>query len=531
MASDESAWITLMEYFPFLTENYRTAFFYLIDEIVEVKKSSEANQQWRPRDPQKFTQALETYIRWHPKPNENFILDFPWPKPGYIPKEKIFDSTLEEKKAIKAFIKRYEQLAKSDLNTNKMIEFAREMLRSENIKEDNNSQIKEIMGVSNFIVELIEKIKEAAQHDRTVLITGDTGTGKELVAKNIHYQSDRKNAPFVTLNVSAITKTLFESQMFGIIKGMATNVTGYEGKIMEANTGTVFFDEIGDMPLDQQAKILRFLEEKEISPIGKKTEKVNVRVLAATNKDLNSEIKKGSFREDLYYRLNQYHIKTIALDERPEDIIVLTKHFIFRKYKDKYGRNKEREIQKLKLLLYSMEFPGNVRELESYCSEGLEYTVNLIKENLSSGKGYIPKPKRPILKKNEDTYHYGTRIDKYNKDIKKYRKLKALRNFLYMIDESNEDEYIIHNGEKFDIEKCIRNYEFKNLFHNTNISKDKIARAMHVSTDTFSPKEFKEYFGYNYPKERKPKKYFLYKIVEKMYPDWVYIDFRISNAI
>ena len=187
-----------------------------------------------------------------------------------------------------------------------------------------------IIGKSKLMKEIFKVVKQIADSKSTALIMGDSGTGKELISRAIHYNSNRKSYPFVTINCAAIPDTLIESELFGHEKGAFTNAIERKlGRFEVAHQGTLFLDEIGELSLATQAKILRFLEEKEFNRVGgSKTIKVDVRLITATNKNLNQMIKKGSFREDLYYRINVIPIVIPPLRERKEDIPILIDHFI-----------------------------------------------------------------------------------------------------------------------------------------------------------------------------------------------------------
>lgn len=223
-----------------------------------------------------------------------------------------------------------------------------------------------IIGKSYTMQRVYDSILQVANTDATVLITGETGTGKELVAHAIHHHSKRKNCPFVVINCSALPESLLESELFGHEEGAFTGATKQRiGKFEYADTGTVFFDEMGNLPLSMQTKLLRLLQEKSFERIGgNQTIKVDVRVLAATNKDLNKLSEEGCFRKDLYYRLNVIPIQLPSLKERREDIPLLVTHFI-----EKYNKVFKKEItsisQNVLNILMSYSWPGNVRELEN----------------------------------------------------------------------------------------------------------------------------------------------------------------------
>jgi len=225
---------------------------------------------------------------------------------------------------------------------------------------------KSIIGTSPAIKNVFGLLEKAVKTQITVSITGETGTGKELVAKAVHYNSKRKNKPFIAVNVAAIPRDLIESELFGHEKGAFTGAANRRiGKFEEAEGGTIFLDEIGEMDLNLQAKLLRVLQEKEITRIGSnQVVKLDVRVIVATHKNLTEETKSGRFREDLYYRLLGLPIQLPPLRDRGQDIILLARFFL-----DQFS--KENQMPKLKISadaqnkLVTHPFPGNVRELKS----------------------------------------------------------------------------------------------------------------------------------------------------------------------
>lgn len=222
-----------------------------------------------------------------------------------------------------------------------------------------------ILGTSEKIQHVVRLIEQISDSSVNVLITGESGTGKELAARAIHYSSPRARRPLVTLNCAALPENLVESELFGIEKGVATGVERRRGKFEEADGGTLFLDEIGDLSLAAQAKILRALQERVIERVGgRKAIPVDARILAATNKDLEREIQKGNFREDLYYRLKVIHLRMPALREIRSDIPLLANHFL-----SKYCREMDREPMRLApealSRLMNYDWPGNVRQLEN----------------------------------------------------------------------------------------------------------------------------------------------------------------------
>ena len=222
-----------------------------------------------------------------------------------------------------------------------------------------------IIGRSESILSLKRLIESVAQSDATVLVIGESGTGKELVARALHDHSQRASKRFVPVNCGAIPKDLIESELFGHRKGAFTGaISDRMGRFELAQDGTLFLDEIGDLPLDMQVKLLRVLQERTVDPIGSnKPVDINVRVVAATHKDLESEVQAGRFREDLYYRLNVLPVTTPPLRERPEDIAGLCEHFA------KIHANPNKLPVELSDLLLSellqYEWPGNIRELSN----------------------------------------------------------------------------------------------------------------------------------------------------------------------
>jgi two-component system response regulator HydG len=223
-----------------------------------------------------------------------------------------------------------------------------------------------ILGESEPMNHVFGAIAKAATTSATVLITGQSGTGKELVARAIHYSGKRASAPFIPVNCGSIPEGLLESELFGYVKGAFTGATeSRAGFFQTADGGTIFLDEVSEMSLGMQVKLLRVLQEKEIFMVGStQARKVNVRILAATNKNLIGLVKKGTFREDLYYRLNVIEIAIPPLKDRAEDIILLARHFA-RKYSQEMERPELQFSDKALRILRSYAWPGNVRELEN----------------------------------------------------------------------------------------------------------------------------------------------------------------------
>ena len=241
--------------------------------------------------------------------------------------------------------------------------------------------LKKIIGSSREIQKVLDMISRVAFSSATILITGESGTGKELVARAIHFTGNRKDKKFIVINCATLSENLLESELFGHVKGAFTGaIRDKKGLFEEADSGTLFMDEIGDIPKSVQAKILRVLQEGEFIPVGDTaTKRVDVRIIAATNQDLLQCVQEKEFREDLYYRLNVINIKMPPLRDRKEDIPLLVKHFI-----EKYNKKENKQIkgitQDVEKEFYNYTWPGNVRELENV----IERAVTLTNEDIIS---------------------------------------------------------------------------------------------------------------------------------------------------
>lgn len=233
----------------------------------------------------------------------------------------------------------------------------------------------DIRGNSEIITELKKQAETIAKGDSTILIRGESGTGKEVLAQSIHRASFRKNGPFVAINCAAIPESLLESELFGYEEGAFTGAKkgGKPGRFELARGGTLFLDEIGDMPLYLQAKLLRVLQEKKVERVGgTENVRVDVRIIAATHKDLEAMIANRQFREDLFYRLNVIPLYVPALRERKEDLYELIQYYM-RVYSERLGKKPKRFSSQALMKLYHYHWPGNIRELENI----IEYIVNL----------------------------------------------------------------------------------------------------------------------------------------------------------
>lgn len=261
-------------------------------------------------------------------------------------------------------------LAIDNAKSHEEIEKLKNQLEMENVSLQEEikteSNFDEIIGASKSLKEVLSKVNMVAATDATVLIRGETGTGKELIARCVHNSSERKDRPLIKVNCPAIPSGLIESELFGHEKGAFTGaLTKKIGKFELADGGTIFLDELGDLPLEAQAKLLRVLQEREFERVGgNETFNVDVRVIAATNRDLEEAVKEGKFRADLFYRLNVFPIDLPSLRDRTEDIPVLSNYFM-----DKYSKRNGKEISSIseesieKLKGYN--WPGNIRELEN----------------------------------------------------------------------------------------------------------------------------------------------------------------------
>jgi transcriptional regulator with PAS, ATPase and Fis domain len=252
-------------------------------------------------------------------------------------------------------------------------------MNQEYLQDWRNRFAPNMIGQDPTLMKVFETIEKVCDTDCNVLVTGESGTGKELVARAIHVSSPRAEKPFVALNCAAIPKELMESEIFGHVKGAFTGaLERRDGRFAVADGGTLFLDEIGEMDLDLQGKFLRVIQEKEITPVGEtKSRKVDVRLVAATNRDLNQQCKDGKFREDLFYRLNVIPINLPALKERIADVPMLCRYFLQRSNK-RHRRMVDGISDDAQEVLNGHAWPGNVREMENL----IERLVILKKEGL-----------------------------------------------------------------------------------------------------------------------------------------------------
>ncbi|HEX5430763.1 MAG TPA: sigma-54 dependent transcriptional regulator [Bryobacteraceae bacterium] len=261
----------------------------------------------------------------------------------------------------------------------KWVEEVRNRQRALQLEDDlrASSEFEGIVGRSPQMWDMFARIRRVAPHYRALLVTGETGTGKDLVARAIHQRSPAVSGRYVVLNCSAVVETLFESELFGHVKGSFTGATHDKPGLFEhAHGGTIFLDEIGDMPLATQAKLLRVLQNQEVQRVGAlSAHKIDVRVIAATNHDLRVAIKEKRFREDLYYRLAMVEIQIPRLAERKEDLPLLQRHFIVR-FSAQYGKEIRGITRRAQIRLSQHSWPGNVRELENVIGHAAMMTMN-----------------------------------------------------------------------------------------------------------------------------------------------------------
>lgn len=287
--------------------------------------------------------------------------------------------------------------------------------------------MKKIIVHSEKLKQALKIVDKVANTNSTVLVTGESGTGKELIVREIHRKSKRSKGPFVPINCGAIPKELIESELFGHEKGAFTHaIRSRQGRFELANGGTIFLDEVGELDIYLQVKLLRVLQEKEFERIGgTKTIKVDVRIVAATNKDLEDEVKKGNFREDLYYRLNVVNIYIPPLRERKEDILPLAEYFL-KKYCIQNNKKNLTLSKEVKEILINYHWPGNVRELEnlmerfSILCENKNVTVDDVPSKLLENTSKTSEKEIILPSNNEFTFPTLSTLKKFNLSLKEF---------------------------------------------------------------------------------------------------------------
>lgn len=340
------------------------------------------------------------------------------------------------RKGAYAYIEKPLNMEELKLLIHKCLEFQSLAHRVDELQQEVEGKFgyEQIIGRSKSIEEIYVMIKKVRDIDSTILIEGESGTGKELVAKAIHYSGNRKQQRFVDVNCAAIPEELLESELFGYEKGAFTGANQDKpGKVVLADQGTLFLDEIGELPLSLQSKLLRVIQEKEVTPLGS-TRKipVNIRIIAATNRDLKNEVEQGRFREDLYFRLNVIRLHIPPLRDRKEDIPALVQHFI-----QKYSGEMHREIRgveptAMKVLLH-YEYPGNVRELSNIIEravalcEGLKLKVSDLPRDIVESTNNILGEVQISESENGLTIPFGKTLKEIEKQYILYT-LKRLNN-------------------------------------------------------------------------------------------------------
>jgi two-component system response regulator HydG len=274
-----------------------------------------------------------------------------------------------------------------------------------------------IIGNSQHMHRIFNILKQIASTTATVLIVGESGTGKELIARAIHYNGPRKNNPYVVLNSAAISESLLESELFGHEKGAFTGALHQrKGKFEYANNGSLFLDEVGDMPLTTQAKLLRLIEDGRIVRIGSnESVKIDVRIIAATNKDLGELVKEGKFREDLYFRFNVICLRLPPLRERQEDIFLMMDSFI-KEFSKKNGKNIKDISSEARKILFRYDWPGNVRELRNCIESMIVFNQNGVLD-IDDMPEHIYKSNRPAL--TGPVFPVGVTLDEMEKELMK----------------------------------------------------------------------------------------------------------------
>lgn len=360
-----------------------------------------------------------------------------------------------------------------------------------------------LIGVSEHINYLHREIEYVAKKiktlDMSVLISGPSGTGKELIAKAVSGQAGLKLVP---INCGAIPQELFEPELFGSKRGAYTGAIDKKGLVEEAQNGVFFLDEIGDLALHHQAKLLRFLQDKTFYRVGDNIQRSvkNIKIIAATNKDLTESVRAGEFRKDLFYRINHRIIQTMPLNDRREDIICLVNHFVCEK-KVKIG-------PKVKFLLYSYDFPGNVRELESliYSSDDFEYVRTALRKIVAEDIGIPVKfiSRFESLNDFDNKTNMGDMLDMTHEWRRDLRHEKGGEEELLwhekLLRNTDADDFFRATffAEENDCSKMVEAYEIMTLRLCQGLSRDNIRQLLHSDTKILSPNGFKEAFGFDF---------------------------------
>ncbi len=308
-----------------------------------------------------------------------------------------------------------------------------------------------MVGRSPLMLDLFRKIRRIAPHFRTLLVTGETGTGKELVAKAVHRRSTVASGPFVACNSSAIVESLFETELFGCVKGAFTGATQDRAGVFEyANGGTVMLDEIGEMSLTTQSKILRVLQNEEIQRVGSpKVIKVNVRIVASTHRDLRKMVAEGTFREDLYYRLSMVELNVPPLSDRKEDLPLLHRHFI-KTFATRYDRQIRGITRRAQVVLARYAWPGNIRELENIIGHACMMTdgdvidVRDLPDRLTAG-GISPRKQKILTMEEMQRQYARDMVERVGNKVQAAELLGIGRSTLYRLLEGPEGGGDVHS--------------------------------------------------------------------------------------
>lgn len=333
----------------------------------------------------------------------------------------------------------------------------------------------DIIGESKIMKKVKDNALKASQSTSTILITGESGTGKELFARAIHFHSDRGDKPFIAINCAAIPEELLESELFGYEEGAFTGAKkgGKLGMFERANKGTIFLDEIGDMSIHLQAKLLRVLQEKEIQKVGGKAGiKIDVRIISATNKNLLDMVEKGMFREDLYYRLNVLPINIPNLSERKEDIPLLVNHMI-KVYSKKLAKNVSGVSSHIMSILEMYNWPGNIRELQNV----IEFCINMTNEKIISDVEILKN--RFSMDDQTDFIDYIENNSYDTQEISK--KISKKSGNLKNIDENKKEAIIFRTIEDIEKDQISKALEYYRPYKN---DKDKVANVLGISRAT-----------------------------------------------
>jgi formate hydrogenlyase transcriptional activator len=303
----------------------------------------------------------------------------------------------------------------------------------EEIRKEHNFE--EIIGNSPELLKLLDNVESAAPTDANVLIFGETGSGKELIARAIHGRSTRKGRPLVKVNCAAMPAGLVESELFGHVKGAFTGASQHRvGRFELADGGTLFLDEIGEMPLETQVKLLRVLQEQQFEPVGSnRTIKVNVRVIAATNRDLAKAVQSGQFRSDLYYRLNVIPLRVPALRERQSDIPELVMFFLEKSSK-RIGKAAPAVSRETMRLLVDYPWPGNIRELQNIIERGVVLSKSSV---MSLGPDLLPieESDKPAMLQHASTFEFDSNASL--EDVERRHILQVLKRTGWLISGPN----------------------------------------------------------------------------------------------